>query len=327
MNTPRLRTAAAATGLLLAATAFAAADRVQNPVHPAGEITLYSLTGKGDGQMVMPGSNQAMPLELETNVTLRREITDSKPDGTQTTEQAITDNAISINGQEIGIGKVPPVTVTTDPNGKVTGIKVKGEQAASPVGPSSVQTLMEMWQLPNREMKPGDTWTQTVPLSDQAGGSKTDPIALNQQYLGTKQVDGHPVLQMTTHLGAPVTVQPHRTVGAQGFTLTSLKVVSLDQTSNYDPATGSLLSAETKVNMEVGSKLGDLPMTVKMPLTVKTRLLKTEVGAVDANAGASPTGPSASSGAGSSPAGGSAPRTGQGPSKPGNALPPPPPPF
>ena len=276
-----MRLKAGAAALMILGSVFAAAaahaDTIQNPTPAPGLVLSYTLSGTGTGALVTPGSDQSMPLEIQTLLAVQRKVTDARPDGTVTTLEKVTRNDITVNGQGIGIGRIPPVTITTDPSGKITQLTMNGKPAQA--SPGYAELGMEMWKLPNKEYKAGDTWTYTVPLKSGGAADNDSNLVFTQTYVGLKPLKDRSLIEVTSHLQAPVTFKPRSIRPVGGFSLSSVKIRSVDQTAYFDPNSGALVFSDISLAMDLGVQMGQgdaaMAMSVKMPLTVKTELVKT----------------------------------------------------
>jgi len=93
-----------------------------------------------------------------------------------------------------------PIVVTMDPQGKAVSVKIPddvkesiaktpgGAQLASMLSDEGMKNLMQMGTLPDKPVRPGDTWNRTTTMKNPMLGDMT--IETTWRYVGTEQRGG-----------------------------------------------------------------------------------------------------------------------------------------
>lgn len=252
------------------------ADHVARVPPQTGQAATYSLTGTGAGQLTMPGSGQGLPLSVDIGATIRRSVTTVSPQGVATIDQAISDQRVAINGQDVTLGSPPHVTSTVDASGAQTSVAVGGNGHSGLSAVTSVQPLLTLWSLAPGDYKVGQSWTVPTQMASATAGTAGPGARVAETYAGIKKAGGKASSLVKSHLVSPVVVPLSGGRKLAGFSVTAVSINAMDQDSYFDPATGGLLSSQSKLDVSVDLKMGDgadaTAMTVRMPLTIKTQL-------------------------------------------------------
>lgn len=154
-----------------------------------GEKTKYQTTMQMN--IAIPLPNQPQPMKQTVNVSMiqEHEVTKVLPNGGAVVTVTTTNQQTTANGQTQPGAAVPPLTMTYDAQGRVSSMK--GLPTSNPAtGPlnsmfNSGGMANMGFLLPNRAVKPGDTWTQAVNLPGFVKGGTAKCTYLKNESVGT----------------------------------------------------------------------------------------------------------------------------------------------
>lgn len=169
-------------------------------------------------------------------------------------------------------------TISMLPNGKIVDVQLSEGLAEAfkrlPGGSMSADMVTQMSQngslvFPDRELSPGDNWTQETGVNTPQIGKMT--VTTTYTYNGTEQVDGRELESFT----------PQIEIGTGDSAPTAAGMPKLDFSTRgssgkllFDRETGRLVSSELNQEMEINVTVGEKSFTNVMEQTVAMRELK-----------------------------------------------------